>query len=113
MKDELDNAVNEAFDAMISGDPDYEAKRDRMRAIFAMADAASESAGVGERISFDTVIVAKQIDDNEDAFYDDRAVDANAKEVETSVPASGDNSLRNVRPVEFPVLCSSTEEKVH
>lgn len=69
MKDELDNAVNEAFDAMISNDPDYEAKRDRMRAIFAMADAAIESAGVGERISFDTVIVAKQIDENEEAFY--------------------------------------------
>jgi hypothetical protein len=60
MKDELDNAVNEAFDAMISNDPDYEAKRDRMRAILAMADAAIDSAGVGERISFEDVEILEQ-----------------------------------------------------
>jgi hypothetical protein len=63
-------AVNDAFDAMINDDPDYEAKRDRLHRIFALADAALESTPVGERISFETVIVAKQITDNEDAFYE-------------------------------------------
>lgn len=70
MNNELDAATKEAFDAMINDDPDYEAKRDRLRHIFALADAAVESTPVGERISLETVIVANQIADNEDAFYE-------------------------------------------
>jgi hypothetical protein len=36
----VDVAVNDAFDAMINRSPDYEAKRERLHRIFAMADAA-------------------------------------------------------------------------
>lgn len=67
---ELDTATKEAFDAFLDGSPDHDRLRDRMLSIFAKADAAIESTPVGERISFESVIVANQIADNEDAFYE-------------------------------------------